>query len=240
MQLETPHVSLGPVLEKLATSERITITVERLPSGNIRVKSNSWDHERVLLRNQVPEVRSVSDRLHVARKAEHPDQRDPPVALRAVTGNRRLSRRNALQKLRTIWPCRANRPDHARRSFPQQARPDIKGDALCARRGCRRRSRLSASIAAPITVPAAYPKPQNSVAGLNRCRDPSLRDRHARQLQNLGKQGSLREQQNTRGEHADPPRPGRPTAGERRPPRAPRVRRSSSCRRSFLATCVGR
>ncbi len=79
MQLETPRVSLGPVLEKLATSERITITVERLPSGNIRVKSNSWDHERVLLRNQVPEVRSVSDRLHVARKAKPLDECEPPI-----------------------------------------------------------------------------------------------------------------------------------------------------------------
>ncbi len=40
--------SLEPVLQKLATSDRITIVVEHLQNGNMRVTSNSWDHERVL------------------------------------------------------------------------------------------------------------------------------------------------------------------------------------------------
>ncbi len=39
------------VLERLATSDRVTIVVERLSDGKIRVTSNSWNPKRVLLRN---------------------------------------------------------------------------------------------------------------------------------------------------------------------------------------------
>ncbi len=45
----------------------------------MRVTSNSWNPERVLLRNQVLEVRNVGGRLHVARKERRPDEWDPPV-----------------------------------------------------------------------------------------------------------------------------------------------------------------
>ncbi len=53
-------VLVEPVLEKLATSDRITIAIEHLKTGNMRVTSNSWDHERVLLGSQVLEVWVVS------------------------------------------------------------------------------------------------------------------------------------------------------------------------------------
>jgi hypothetical protein len=63
------------VLEKLATSDRITIVVDRQPDGKMRVTSTSWDGERVLLRDQVLEVRyaTADGRLHIARKVKHHD-----------------------------------------------------------------------------------------------------------------------------------------------------------------------
>jgi hypothetical protein len=56
------------VLEKLATSEKIGIIIERQPDGKMRVTSASWDGEKVFLRDQVLEVRNVDGRLPVARK----------------------------------------------------------------------------------------------------------------------------------------------------------------------------
>ncbi len=53
--------------------------VEHLRTGNMRVTSNSWDHEKVLGKDQIVEIRAVDGRLHVARKAKHPDEWDPPV-----------------------------------------------------------------------------------------------------------------------------------------------------------------
>jgi hypothetical protein len=67
------------VLEKLATSDKATIVIERQPDGKMRVTSGSWDGEKVILRDQVLEVRNVDGRLHVARKPRHHDEWDPYV-----------------------------------------------------------------------------------------------------------------------------------------------------------------
>jgi hypothetical protein len=90
MQLELP----GKVLEKLATSDRITIVIERQPDGKMRVTSASWDGEKVLMRDQVLEVRYATGdgRLYIARKVKHHDDWDPPIAAYdpfgpGVTGN---------------------------------------------------------------------------------------------------------------------------------------------------------
>jgi hypothetical protein len=56
------------VLEKLATSDKATIVIERQSDGKMRVTSGSWDGEKVILRDQVLEVRNVDGRLHIARK----------------------------------------------------------------------------------------------------------------------------------------------------------------------------
>jgi hypothetical protein len=48
------------VLEKLATSDKITIVIERQSDGKKRVTSGSWDGEKVILRDQVLEVRGFS------------------------------------------------------------------------------------------------------------------------------------------------------------------------------------
>ena len=61
------------VLEKLATSDKATIVIERQPDGKMRVTSGSWDGEKVILKDQVLEVRNVDGRLHVARKPRRPD-----------------------------------------------------------------------------------------------------------------------------------------------------------------------
>jgi hypothetical protein len=45
----------------------------------MRVTSGSWDGEKVILRDQVLEVRNVDGRLHVARKERRPDEWDPPI-----------------------------------------------------------------------------------------------------------------------------------------------------------------
>jgi hypothetical protein len=75
MQVE----KLEKVLEKLATSDKTTIVIERLTDGKMRVTSGSWDGERSFFRDQMLEVRVVEGRLHVARKERHYDQWDPPI-----------------------------------------------------------------------------------------------------------------------------------------------------------------
>jgi hypothetical protein len=69
------------VLERLATSDRTTIVIEKQPDGKMRVASGSWDGEKVFLKDQVHEVRHpIADaRLHVARKTKAPDEWDPLI-----------------------------------------------------------------------------------------------------------------------------------------------------------------
>ena len=66
--------STEKVLERLATSEKTTLVCERQPDGKIRVTSGSWDHEKVILPDQVLEVRNVDGRLHIARKPRRHDE----------------------------------------------------------------------------------------------------------------------------------------------------------------------
>jgi hypothetical protein len=53
-------------LERLATSQKTTIVIERKPDGKMRAASGSWDGEKVFLKDQVLEVRhAIADtRLH--------------------------------------------------------------------------------------------------------------------------------------------------------------------------------
>jgi hypothetical protein len=67
------------VLEKLATSDKATIVIERQSDGKMRVTSGSWDGEKVILRDQMLEVRNVEGRLHIARKPRHHDEWNPPI-----------------------------------------------------------------------------------------------------------------------------------------------------------------
>ena len=67
------------VLEKLATSDRVTIVVERPTDGKMRVTSGSWDGEKVILRDQVLEVRNVEGGCTSRRKPLHHDEGNPQI-----------------------------------------------------------------------------------------------------------------------------------------------------------------
>jgi hypothetical protein len=56
------------VLEKLATSDKTTIVIERLPDGKMLVTSGSCDREKLILRDQALELRNVAGRVHIASK----------------------------------------------------------------------------------------------------------------------------------------------------------------------------
>ncbi len=79
MRVQDGSFRLDRVIEKLATSNKVTLTIERLPEGKMHVTSNGWDYERMLPRDQVLEVRWVDSALQVARKERHPDEWDRPV-----------------------------------------------------------------------------------------------------------------------------------------------------------------
>jgi len=62
--------SLEKVLEKLATTEKTTIAIAREVGGKVRVTSGSWEGEKVILKDQVVEVRNVDGReICEARRA---------------------------------------------------------------------------------------------------------------------------------------------------------------------------
>jgi hypothetical protein len=44
------------VLERLATSDKTTIVIEKQPDGKMRLTSGSWDGEKVFLKGQVLKV----------------------------------------------------------------------------------------------------------------------------------------------------------------------------------------
>jgi hypothetical protein len=71
--------SLEKVIEKLAVSEKTSLILAREEGGKIRVTSDSWDGEKVILKDQILEVRNVDGRLYVARKAKRPDEWDQPI-----------------------------------------------------------------------------------------------------------------------------------------------------------------
>jgi hypothetical protein len=75
--------STEKVLERLATSDKATIVFEKQTDGKIRVTSGSWDNEKVILPNEVVEVRNVNGRLHVARKPRRHDEWGPVARARA-------------------------------------------------------------------------------------------------------------------------------------------------------------
>lgn len=67
------------VLEKLATSDKVTIVIERLTDGKMQATSSSWDGEKLILCDRALEVRIVDGHLHIARKPRQYDEWDPYV-----------------------------------------------------------------------------------------------------------------------------------------------------------------
>ena len=68
------------VLERLGTTESTTLVLTREAGGKIRVTSLLWPEPKVILKDEVLEVRNVDGRLHIARKARYHDEWDPKVA----------------------------------------------------------------------------------------------------------------------------------------------------------------
>jgi hypothetical protein len=75
------------VLEKLATSDKATVVIERQSVGKTRVTSGSWDGEKVILRDQVLEVRPSST----------PGCRGPRGRTSRTSGTRRSSATNRME-----------------------------------------------------------------------------------------------------------------------------------------------
>lgn len=67
-----------PAVEPLSLSDKCTLVLEKLADGKIRVTSSSLVDDKVILPDQVLEVRSLDGRMRVARKARLPDAGDPP------------------------------------------------------------------------------------------------------------------------------------------------------------------
>jgi hypothetical protein len=60
------------VLEKLGSTESTTLALRREEGGKIRVSSLLWEAPKVILRNEVLEIRNVDGSLHIARKGPLP------------------------------------------------------------------------------------------------------------------------------------------------------------------------
>ena len=63
------------VLERLGTTESTTLALTREAGGKIRVTSLLWPEPKVILKDEVLEIRNVDGRLHIARKAATPTNR---------------------------------------------------------------------------------------------------------------------------------------------------------------------
>ena len=66
------------LVEPLAVTDRTTLVPERIADGKIRVISTPLVEDKVILADQVPEIRSLGGRIRIARKERQPDVGDPP------------------------------------------------------------------------------------------------------------------------------------------------------------------
>lgn len=74
-----PNPAHEPVLEVLAIADDTQVVVTKLPDGKFKATSKSWDEGKVILPDQVIEIRMVGGRLRVARKVKHQDEGDRPA-----------------------------------------------------------------------------------------------------------------------------------------------------------------
>jgi hypothetical protein len=105
---------------------------KELANAKMRVTSGSWDGEKVILKDQVLEVRNVEGRLHLARNERRPDEWDPPSGRfrpryesQAAAQRRRRPRNQRSADSRTsrrvaTWP---NRPAGSHCGGQEQPQP---------------------------------------------------------------------------------------------------------------------
>jgi hypothetical protein len=66
------------VLEKFAKTDKVTMLLEALPDGKIRANTSAWGDAKVLLHNEVLEVRAIAGSFDWRARAFH-DDGDLPV-----------------------------------------------------------------------------------------------------------------------------------------------------------------
>jgi hypothetical protein len=62
--------------EKLLKSEKTVTTLEAIGDGKIRVNSSSWEDVKVILADEVLEVRAMGKRMLVLRRPKFPKDGD--------------------------------------------------------------------------------------------------------------------------------------------------------------------
>jgi hypothetical protein len=67
-----------PIVDRFALTDGTKLVLEKLADGKIRVTSSSFVEEKVILADQVLEVRSFEGKIRIGRKARLPDAGDPP------------------------------------------------------------------------------------------------------------------------------------------------------------------
>ena len=67
------------VLKKLAKTDKVMVSLEALPEGKIRANTSAWGDGKVLLRNEVLEVRVIDGELRLARKERFHDDGESPI-----------------------------------------------------------------------------------------------------------------------------------------------------------------
>ena len=68
-------------IEKLAKTDKVTVSLEALPEGKIRANTSASGDAKVLLRNEVLEVQVIDGQLRLACKERFHDDGDPPVVV---------------------------------------------------------------------------------------------------------------------------------------------------------------
>ena len=60
-------------------SDKVTVSLVALPDGKIRANTSAWSEPKIILRNEVLEVRTIDGQLRLARKERFHDDGDLPV-----------------------------------------------------------------------------------------------------------------------------------------------------------------
>ena len=67
---------IDTVIDTLAFTDDTAIVVSKLPDGKFKAASKSWDEAKVILPDQVLEIRMIEGRIRVARKEKRRDTGD--------------------------------------------------------------------------------------------------------------------------------------------------------------------
>jgi hypothetical protein len=135
------------VIEKLAKTDKAKVSLEALPDGKIRANTSAWGDAKVLLRNEVLEVRTIDGQLRLAQKERFHDDGEPPIEQYDPYGPHVTGARNTKDESRVTLDSN----DTVTRDAPTVT-CNVTRDATAAERS--RRFRLRRSSPGPIRVPS--------------------------------------------------------------------------------------